>query len=115
MTRFPYLCRLRDIPRPSDPEKARAGFDRLFDDLQGDTAGAELAAELGQGGAGRELIECVAGSSPFLDQILCQDAELLSEIFRKGPAAALRTIEASLTGTPPQAQTPLVSRALRIG
>ena len=114
MTRFPYLCRLRDIPRPSDPEKARAGFDRLFDDLQGDAAGAELAAELGQGGAGRELIECVAGSSPFLDQILRQDAELLSEIFREGPAAALRTIEASLTGMPPQAQTPLVSRALRI-
>jgi glutamate-ammonia-ligase adenylyltransferase len=82
------------LPKPANPERAKAGLIRL---RESQTQNGEWAAFLGEveaDAAGRALLDTVFGNSPFLGRCLAQEVDSLQTFFADGPDAAFAALMA---------------------
>ncbi|MEN8196484.1 MAG: glutamine-synthetase adenylyltransferase, partial [Pseudomonadota bacterium] len=80
------------LPKPANPERAKAGLIRL---RESQTQNGEWAAFLGEveaDAAGRALLDTVFGNSPFLGRCLAQEVDTLQTFFADGPDAAFAAL-----------------------
>lgn len=84
------------LPKPANPERARAGLTRLREALAQSEAHADFLAGLESDPVGQVLIDSVFGNSPYLGRCLVQEPGCLVSFLTDGPDAAFATLMADM-------------------
>ena len=87
------------LPKPANPERAKAGLIRLRESQAQDGERAAFLADLESDSAGRALLDTVFGNSPYLGRCLTQEMDSLRAFLTEGPDTAFDTLMASTEET----------------
>ena len=82
------------LPKPANPERAKAGLIRLRESQAQNGERAAFLAEVEADAAGRALLDTVFGNSPYLGRCLAQEVDSLQTFFVDGPDAAFAALMA---------------------
>lgn len=80
------------LPKPANPERAKAGLIRLRESQAQNGERAAFLAEIEADAAGRALLDAVFGNSPYLGRCLAQEVDSLQTFFADGPDAAFAAL-----------------------
>ncbi len=82
------------LPKPANPDRAKAGLTRLRESLAQDEARSSFLAGLESDPAGRALLDAVFGNSPYLGRCLALEMDSLRAFLADGPDAAFAALMA---------------------
>ena len=82
------------LPKPANPERAKAGLIRLRESLAQDGEQTAFLAEVESDTAGRALLDAVFGNSPYLGRCLAQEIGILRDFLSAGPDATFAALMA---------------------
>lgn len=82
------------LPKPANPDRAKAGLIRLRESLAQDEARSSFLAGLESEPAGRALLDAVFGNSPYLGRCLALEVDSLRAFLADGPDAAFAALMA---------------------
>ncbi len=103
-------------PGAGDPERAQAALGRwkgAAARLHSD-ADRAFAEGLPATPAGRAMLECVFGASPFLESCLLAEPGFVRRLWSEGPDPCFEAILAELRALPPETSEEIAGRTLRI-
>ena len=80
------------LPKPANPERAKAGLIRLRESLAQNEELAGFMADIESDPAGLALLDSVFGNSPYLGRCLTQEMDSLRAFLTDGPDAAFAAL-----------------------
>ncbi|MBE9554607.1 MAG: bifunctional [glutamine synthetase] adenylyltransferase/[glutamine synthetase]-adenylyl-L-tyrosine phosphorylase, partial [Proteobacteria bacterium] len=83
------------LPKPANPDRAKAGLTRLRESLAQDEARSSFLAGLESDTTGRALLDAVFGNSPYLGRCLALEVDSLRAFLADGPDAAFAALMAN--------------------
>jgi glutamate-ammonia-ligase adenylyltransferase len=82
------------LPKPANPDRAKAGLTRLRESLAQDEARSSFLVGLESEPAGRALLDAVFGNSPYLGRCLALEMDSLRAFLADGPDTAFAALMA---------------------